>query len=171
MRYFHWKTAIVSVLIFLLPVFLYPVSGTMSNGVTTYSYGFPSPWLSLQFENRGGNLCGFEVFGSDIAGSNVSILTALLDLLIIYLVLAALVKVFWTNHFAIKFAGWKEKRYYKKQGVLQGQSEHGDEQLKNVDYMVTGDDAHGSSIPVVVDVSGEHENAEQTEEIETNKTA
>ncbi len=174
MRYFHWKTVIVSILVFILPVFLYPVSGTMSNGVTTYSYGFPSPWLSLQFENRGGSLCGFEIFGSNIAGSNVSILTALLDLLIIYLVLAALVKVFWTNHFAIKFASWKEKRYYKKHGIVQISSESGNEQLKNVDCTITDDDFDGISLPVIVDVSGGHEGnekAEPVEEVETNKTA
>lgn len=50
MRFFNWKTAIVSLVIFVVPIFFYPVSGTMTNGVTTYSYGFPSNWLSVRFD-------------------------------------------------------------------------------------------------------------------------
>ena len=82
MRFFNWKTAIVSLVIFVVPIFFYPVSGTMTNGVTTYSYGFPSNWLSVRFDTQGGRLFGFELFGANIVGTNVSILTALLDLLV-----------------------------------------------------------------------------------------
>ena len=100
--------------IFVVPIFFYPVSGTMTNGVTTYSYGFPSNWLSVRFDTQGGRLFGFELFGAKIVGTNVSILTALLDLLVIYLVVTAFVKVFWINHFSIKFSNWREKRRCKK---------------------------------------------------------
>ena len=79
MRFFNWKTAIVSLVIFVVPIFFYPVSGTMTNGVTTYSYGFPSNWLSVRFDTQGGRLFGFELFGVNIVGTNVSILTALLS--------------------------------------------------------------------------------------------
>lgn len=117
MRFFNWKTAIVSLVIFVVPIFFYPVSGTMANGVTTYSYGFPSNWLSVRFDTQGGRLFGFELFGANIVGTNVSILTALLDLLVIYLVVTAFVKVFWINHFSIKFSNWREKRRCKKEGI------------------------------------------------------
>lgn len=133
MRYFHWKTAIVSVIIFVLPIFFYPVSGAMTDGVTTYSYGFPSKWLSLQFQNQGGRLFGFELFGAHIVGVDISILTALLDLLIIYFVLTAFVKVFWINHFSIKFSNWREKRYYKKQGITPTETE---ENIVYVNYNI-----------------------------------
>lgn len=85
--------------------------------MTTYSYGFPSNWLSVRFDTQGGRLFGFELFGSDIVGTNISILTALLDLLVIYLVVTAFVKVFWINHFSIKFFNWKEKRRCRKEGI------------------------------------------------------
>ena len=111
MRYFNWKTAIVSVVIFLLPVFFYPVSGSISNGVTTYSFGFPANWLTVWFDNRGGRLFGFELLISGVAGASFSILTAVLDLLIIYFVVTAFVKVFWINHFAIKFHNWRQRRH------------------------------------------------------------
>ena len=114
---FNWKTAIVSLVIFIVPIFFYPVSGTMTNGVTTYSYGFPSNWLSVQFDTQGGRLFGFELFGANIVGTNISILTALLDLLVIYLVVTAFVKVFWINHFSIKFSNWREMRRCKKEGI------------------------------------------------------
>lgn len=117
MRFFNWKTAIVSLVIFTIPIFFYPVSGTMTNGVTTYSYGFPSNWLTVQFDTQGGRLFGFELFGSDIVGTNISILTALVDLLVIYLVVTAFVKVFWINHFSIKFSNWREKRRCQKEGI------------------------------------------------------
>ena len=117
MRFFNWKTAIVSLVIFIVPIFFYPVSGTMTNGVTTYSYGFPSNWLSVRFDTQGGRLFGFELFGANIVGTNISILTALLDLLVIYLVVTAFVKVFWINHFSIKFSNWREKRRCKKEGI------------------------------------------------------
>lgn len=117
MRFFNWKTAIVSLVIFIVPIFFYPVSGTMTNGVTTYSYGFPSNWLSVRFDTQGGRLFGFELFGANIVGTNISILTALLDLLVIYLVVTAFVKVFWINHFSIKFSNWREMRRCKKEGI------------------------------------------------------
>ena len=117
MRFFNWKTAIVSLVIFVVPIFFYPVSGTMTNGVTTYSYGFPSNWLSVRFDTQGGRLFGFELFGANIVGTNVSILTALLDLLVIYLVVTAFVKVFWINHFSIKFSHWTENPRSKKEGI------------------------------------------------------
>lgn len=117
MRFFNWKTAIVSLIIFIVPIFFYPVSGTMTNGVTTYSYGFPSNWLSVRFDTQGGRLFGFELFGADIVGVDISYLTALLDLLVIYLVVTAFVKVFWINHFSIKFFNWREKRRCKKEGI------------------------------------------------------
>lgn len=118
MRFFNWKTAIVSLVIFIVPIFFYPVSGTMTNGVTTYSYGFPSNWLSVQFDTQGGRLFGFELFGANIVGTNISILTALLDLLVIYLVVTAFVKVFWINHFSIKFSNWRECVVAKKKAFL-----------------------------------------------------
>ena len=39
----------------------------MTNGVTTYSYGFPSNWLSVRFDTQGGRLFGFELFGANIS--------------------------------------------------------------------------------------------------------
>ena len=128
MRFFNWKTAIASLVIFIVPIFFYPVSGTMTNGVTTQSYGFPSNWLSVQFDAQGGRLFGFELFGANIVGTNISILTALLDLLVIYLVVTAFVKVFWINHFSIKFSNWREKRRCKKEGIPHAPSDFNQEE-------------------------------------------
>ena len=94
MRFLTGKRQLSVWLFLLFLSFFYPVSGTMTNGVTTYSYGFPSNWLSVRFDTQGGRLFGFELFGANIVGTNVSILTALLDLLVIYLVVTAFVKVF-----------------------------------------------------------------------------
>lgn len=123
MRHFHWKTAIISVIIFTLPIFFYPVSGTMIDGVTTYSYGFPSKWLSLRYQNQGGRLFGFELFQAKNVNVDISFLTGILDLLIIYLILTAFVKVFWTNHFSIKFLNWRTRRYYAKHGITPPEEE------------------------------------------------
>ncbi len=118
MRFFNWKTAIVSLVIFVVPIFFYPVSGTMTNGVTTYSYGFPSNWLSVRFDTQGGRLFGFELFGANIVGTNVSILTALLDLLVIYLVVTAFVKVFGSITFLLNFQIGEKNVVVKKKGFL-----------------------------------------------------
>ena len=119
MRYFNWKTAIVSVVIFVLPMLFYPVMGTMANGITTYSYGFPSTWLTVQLETPGGRLFGFELFGADIVQTNVSVLTAVLDLLVIYFVVTAFVRVFWINHFSIKLANRRANRRMAQDAVLE----------------------------------------------------
>lgn len=142
MRFFNWKTAIVSLVIFIIPIFFYPVSGTMTNGVTIYSYGFPSNWLSVQFETQGGRLFGFELFGANIVGTNISILTALLDLLVIYLVLTAFVKVFWINHFSIKFSVWREKRRCKKEGIPFVNSKFNQEEASLEDNTVSEAEAY-----------------------------
>ena len=179
MRHFHWKTAIVSILVFILPMFFYPVSGTMIDGVTTFSYGFPSKWLSLHFQNQGGRLFGFELFGANIISFNISFLTALLDLLIIYFVLTAFIKVFWTNHFSIKLSDWRTRRTYEKRGLTPPDAEGAGEEVTQVACIAGSHDEEEYDAE-----NGEEENCDEystiyeeafpqdaQEDVEANKTA
>ncbi len=169
MRFFNWKTAVVSLVIFIVPIFFYPVSGTMINGVTTYSYGFPSNWLSVQFENQGGRLFGFELFGAEIIGTNISVLTALVDLLVIYLVVTAFVKVFWVNHFSIKFANWRERRRCEKEGIPYVQEPQEQESVWAEMHTVSTVQTHGEDL-LAAEAAEERAHTE-TADADRDKTA
>lgn len=144
MRFFNWKTAIVSLVIFIVPIFFYPVSGTMTNGVTTYRTVSILTGYLYQFDTQGGRLFGFELFGANIVGTNISILTALLDLLVIYLVVTAFVKVFWINHFSIKFSNWREMRRCKKEGIPFVSSEFNQEKSGTEENTISNTEVYGA---------------------------
>ncbi|MCI9575588.1 MAG: hypothetical protein HFJ84_02700 [Clostridiales bacterium] len=94
MKRFDWRIILISVAIFIIPPLAIPTRGVLTEGITTYVYGFPFSWFSIFFESRGGKAFLVQALSEPHSGISVSIVSAIMNLLIIYIVVNAVVKVF-----------------------------------------------------------------------------
>ena len=99
------RCLIVASIVFVLPIFVYPVRGSIGHSITTYTYGFPFSWFSVHFTARGGRLFIWQALASQPQGFDVDIITAILNFIILYVIVRALIIVF----------GRKKEEYRKKQ--------------------------------------------------------
>lgn len=94
MKQFDWRVFLASVAIFIIPPLAVPSRGVLAEGITSYVYGFPFSWFTVYFESRGGKAFLVQALSEPNHGVSVSILSAVLNLIIIYVVLHAIVTVF-----------------------------------------------------------------------------
>lgn len=94
MRWLDKRCVIVTAILFVLPVFIYPVRGSIGHSITTYTYGFPFSWISLHFTARGGRLFFWQAILSADQGFEIDFITAILNLIILYIIVRALINVF-----------------------------------------------------------------------------
>lgn len=94
MKRFDWRIILLTVAIFIIPPLAIPSRGVLSEGITSYVYGFPFSWFTVYFQSRGGRVFLVQALSEPNHGVSVSILSAALNLVIIYAVLHAIVAVF-----------------------------------------------------------------------------
>ena len=97
MKRFDWRIVLISIGIFIVPPLAIPASGVLTEGITEYTYGFPFSWFSVYFSSRGGKAFLVQALSEPHSGIHISIISAVMNLLIIYIVLNAIVKVFGKN--------------------------------------------------------------------------
>ncbi len=98
MKRFDWRILIVSVTIFLIPPLCIPARGVLTEDITSYVYGFPFSWFTVYFESRGGKAFLVQALMEQHEGISISIVSAILNLAIIYIVINAIITVFWKKH-------------------------------------------------------------------------
>ncbi len=91
---FDWRIILISVAIFIIPPLAIPSRGVLTEGITSYVYGFPFSWFSIFFESRGGEAFLVQALLEPHSGISVNIISAIMNLLIIYIVVNAVIKVF-----------------------------------------------------------------------------
>ena len=94
MRWISGRSLLISILLFVAPIFCYPVRGTLSNNITTYTYGFPFSWFSIHFTARGGRVFFWQAIASQHQGIEIDFITAILNFIILYIVVRAVINVF-----------------------------------------------------------------------------
>ena len=94
MKWINGRSFLISVVLFVAPIFCYPVRGTLSNNVTTYTYGFPFSWFSVHFTARGGRVFFWQAVTSQHQSIGIDFITAILNLIILYIVVQAVINVF-----------------------------------------------------------------------------
>ena len=104
MRFISKRCLIIAAILFVVPIFVYPVSGSIGHDITTYTFGFPFKWISVHFTAHGGRLFFTEALVSDPQGFDFAIITAILNFIILYIVVRAIIVVF----------GQKRQEYKKK---------------------------------------------------------
>lgn len=104
MRFVSKRCLILSAIFFVMPIFVYPVSGSIGHDITTYTYGFPFKWISIHFTAHGGRLFFTEALASEPQSFDFAIITAILNFIILYIVVRAVIVVF----------GQKREQYKKK---------------------------------------------------------
>lgn len=95
MKRFDWRIVLVSVAIFLIPPLCIPSRGVLTEEITSYVYGFPFSWFTVYFKSRGGKAFLVQTLFEENQGIAISILSAVLNLVIIYIAINAVVTVFW----------------------------------------------------------------------------
>ncbi len=116
MSWFDKRSAIIAPIVFLLPLFIYPVRGTSISNITTYTFGFPFAWFSVRFTARGGRLFLWQALAAPNQGIRIDIITAILNLIILYIIVQAILTVF------IK----KQKKYKAQKQSKKGQDDEND---------------------------------------------
>ena len=94
MKRLHIITAIIAILIFVVPIFVYPVRGTVEDGQTIFSYGFPFNWFSLYFESQSGRTFFTEALRMCGGHFHIDFITAILNLIILFIAVRAILVVF-----------------------------------------------------------------------------
>lgn len=94
MKWLNKQCLIIAAIIFVIPIFVYPVSGSIGHDITTYTFGFPFKWISIYFTAHGGRLFFIEALASDVQGIDFSIITAVLNFIILYICVRAIIVVF-----------------------------------------------------------------------------
>ena len=94
MKRLHILTAIIAILIFIVPIFVYPVRGTVENGQTIFSYGFPFKWFDLYFESESGRTFFTEALPMCGGHFHIDFITAILNLIILFIAVRAILVVF-----------------------------------------------------------------------------
>ena len=104
MNWLNKRCLLIAAIFFVLPIFIYPVRGSIGHSITTYTYGFPFSWLSVHFTARGGRLFIWQVLSSQPQGVQIDFITAILNFIILYVIIRALIIVF----------GRKKEKYRQK---------------------------------------------------------
>lgn len=94
MSWLDKRCLIVTSILFVLPIFVYPVRGSIGHSVTTYTYGFPFSWFSIHFTARGGRLFLWQALSVPNQGINIDFITAILNFIILYIIVRAIINVF-----------------------------------------------------------------------------
>ncbi len=94
MRFVSKRCIVLAAIFFVVPIFVYPVSGSIGHDITTYTFGFPFKWISIQFTAHGGRLFFTEALVSDPQGFDFAIITAILNFIILYIIVRAIIVVF-----------------------------------------------------------------------------
>lgn len=103
MNWLNKRCLLIAAIFFVLPIFIYPVRGSIGHSITTYTYGFPFSWLSVHFTARGGRLFIWQALSSQPQGVQIDFITAILNFIILYVIIRALIIVF----------GRKKEKYRK----------------------------------------------------------
>ena len=98
MRFISKRCLLISAILFVVPIFVYPVSGSIGHDITTYTFGFPFKWISVHFTAHGGRLFFTEALASDPQSFDFAIITAILNFIILYIVVRAIIVVFGQKH-------------------------------------------------------------------------
>lgn len=98
MRHLHIRTAILTILLFVLPTLCYPVRGGIGSAVTVFTYGFPFSWLNVHFSAHSGRIFLFQALCLQDQGVTVDLITAFLDLVILFVAIRAVLLVFGNQH-------------------------------------------------------------------------
>ena len=115
MRWLDKRCVIATLILFVLPVFVYPVRGSIGHSITTYTYGFPFSWFSIHFTARGGRLFLWHALAVPNQGIEIDFITAILNLIILYIIVRAIINVF-----------GKKKQKYQQQKQSKKESEEKD---------------------------------------------
>ena len=94
MKWLNGRSLLISAVLFIAPIFCYPVRGALSNNITTYTYGFPFSWISVHFSARGGRVFFWQAITSQDQGISIDFITAILNFIILYIVVRAVINVF-----------------------------------------------------------------------------
>ena len=94
MNWLNKRCLLIAAIFFVLPIFIYPVRGSIGHSITTYTYGFPFSWLSVHFTARGGRLFIWQALSSQPQGVQIDFITAILNFIILYVIIRALIIVF-----------------------------------------------------------------------------
>ena len=78
MKRLHILTAIITILLFVVPIFVYPVRGGVEDGRAVFTYGFPFSWFSVYFDSQSGR----------------TFFTEILNLIILFIAVRAILVVF-----------------------------------------------------------------------------
>ncbi len=105
-------SGILAVLIFVIPFLFFPTRGGLDIDSTVYTYGFPFPWFYIFFEAHSGRLIFFQAVSSNFQSFDIKFLTAILDLIILFIAIRALITVFGrTRENYVKKKKQHEKEY------------------------------------------------------------
>lgn len=94
MKWLSRRSLLITAILFLAPIFCYPVRGTLSNNITTYTYGFPFSWFSIHFTAHGGRVFFWQAITTPNQGIDIDFITAILNFIILYIIVRAIVNVF-----------------------------------------------------------------------------
>ena len=94
MKWLSRRSLLITAILFLAPIFCYPVRGTLSNNITTYTYGFPFSWFSIHFTAHGGRVFFWQAIATPNQGIDIDFITAILNFIILYIIVRAIVNVF-----------------------------------------------------------------------------
>ena len=78
MNWLNKRCLLIAAIFFVLPIFIYPVRGSIGHSITTYTYGFPFSWLSVHFVAPGGRLFIWQALSSQPQGVQIDFITAIL---------------------------------------------------------------------------------------------
>ena len=104
MNWLNKRCLLIAAIFFVLPIFIYPVRGSIGHSITTYTYGFPFSWLSVHFTARGGRLFIWQALSSQPQGVQIDFITAILNLIILFVIIGDFIFLF----------GLKKEKYRKK---------------------------------------------------------
>lgn len=110
MRWINKPALIIASFLFVLPVLVYPVRGIISNNVSTYTYGFPFAWFSVYYTAQTDRVFFWQALAEPNQGIHIDFITAILNFIILYIVMQAIIRVFWS-----KKKQHQEKKQQKKQ--------------------------------------------------------
>lgn len=94
MKWLSRRSLLIAAILFVAPIFCYPVRGTLSNNITTYTYGFPFSWFSIHFTAHGGRVFFWQAISTPNQGFEIDFITAILNFIILYIVVRAIINVF-----------------------------------------------------------------------------
>ena len=94
MKRLHSLTAIITILLFVVPIFVYPVRGGVEDGRAVFTYGFPFSWFSVYFDSQSGRTFFTEALRMSGGQIHIDFITAILNLIILFIAVRAILVVF-----------------------------------------------------------------------------